>query len=486
MLSRDQVKAVYDQGFEATYALIQALEGRLLRLEEHLGLSSRNSSKPPSSDVTRPGPKSLRTPSGKKPGGQKGHPGNTLQLVEVPDQVVTHKVERCAGCGASLRDLATMAYEPRQVFELPPLSLYVTEHRAETKQCPCCAMTTKASFPAAVRARVQYGARYRAFLVYLNTYQLMPYDRLCQMMGDLFGSAPSAGTAANMVSACSEALGGFEEALTEELVTSAVLHADETGCYLSGHRHWLHVHATGQATLYRWHRKRGREAMDAIGVLPRFRGTVVHDGWSSYRHYEHARHGLCNAHHLRELVAQSDRGFAWADQMKDLLLEIKSSVDRQKAAGAAAMPAHEQRSYLIRYERILKRGMQEMPPPKPRLQVVRQKHGVIDLRYRKGKRDKAFCLLDRLRDRASQVLRRSSIARFMRDFSVPFDNNLAERDIRMMKVKQKVSGCFRSEEGASSFCRIRSYVSTMRKQGRDVFDALEAALTGQPFAVLPS
>lgn len=470
-MTREEIKTVYDAGAEAVTNLVEGLlqqiaqlTERVCELERQLGRNSRNSSQPPSGDGLRKPPRSQREKSGRKAGGQRGHRGETLRQVAQPDRVVTHAVSSCAGCGADLQAQAPASCERRQVFDLPPLKLEVSEHQAECKTCADCGMVNQAPFPVAVTQPVQYGPRLLSTAVYLMDYQLLPFARTSELFGDLFGQALSPGTLFTAQQACAAALVEPEERIKECLRSAEVLHLDETGCYIEGRREWLHVASTQSLTHYATHAKRGSKATDEINILPQFAGVAVHDAWKPYWKYA-CEHALCNAHHLRELTALAEQfGQAWAGEMKTLLCEIKQTVQSCRAAGQEGLDAQTADPLLARYDRLIASGLAQNPLAVP----TTPKRG-------RAKQSKPRNLLDRLAQRRDEVLR------FMTDFRVPFDNNQAERDLRMTKVQQKISGCFRSRPGAEAFCRIRSYISTARKHSLNVISAIESVFNGHPF-----
>ncbi len=475
MLTREEFQSIYEQGFEAVWAVIEAmqtshqahitaLEARVKELEDRLGKDSHNSSKPPSSDGYKKRPVSLREPTERKSGGQQGHTGKTLSFSEAPDEIVVHSPGECSGCGHSLSETSGEEGERRQVLDLPPLALVTTEHRALCKVCPHCGVQNVGAFPEEVSLGVGYGAHLKAFALYLQNYQFLPSARITEMLSDLFGTTFREGTLFRVQQAASQKLEGFLSYLRELLVGSSVVHFDETGLRICGKLNWLHSASTPDLTLYKAHPKRGKAGMDVADVLPSFTGVAVHDGWASYLAYT-CRHALCNAHHLRELTALYEQEKQeWASKMRHLLVEIKRAVEASKAEGAAQLPPPLRQEFLTRYHALLKEGFDANPP---NLTVATGKRG-------RKKQSKAYNLLRRLEQGCEETLR------FMDDFSVPFDNNLAERDIRMMKVQRKVSGGFRSAEGADAFCRIRSYISTLRKQGQSVLTALQLLLKGKP------
>ncbi len=477
MMEREAIIAVYEQGPEAVVELVQTLSAQLEAqqkqllalgervkvLEERLAKNSRNSSKPPSSDQLPPKPKSLRKKSGRKPGGQPGHQGKTLLWVEQPDEVVTHTVHSCDGCGGFLTGVEVSACERRQVTDLPGLRLEVVEHRAECKLCPSCGRSTKAAFPPGVESKVGYGPRIKSLGVYLMQYQLLPYERTTELLTDLFDASPSAGTLYTAVEDCFEALCDMEETIKGLVQQASIGHFDETGIDISGKKWWLHVACTGTLTHYAVHPKRGSEAGKEIGILPEFEGVAVHDGLYGYREHE-CEHALCNAHHLRELTfIEEQHHQGWAGEMKALLLEMKREVAAAVEAGHSSLDPGTIQEYQRRYQGLIEAGIAANPPPERTGKPGRPKQT-------QGKN-----LVDRLDKRRDEVLR------FVYDLRVPFDNNQAERDVRMVKVQQKVSGCFRTIHGAAMFCRIRGYISTAKKQGHSALAAVERVFTGNPF-----
>jgi transposase len=447
---------------------VRVLSERINALEARLAKDSHNSHLPPSSDRFHRQPKSLRQKSGKQPGGQAGHAGNTLKVSETPDLVIVHAVDCCQHCQHDLHEVESLHVERRQVIDLPPKRVLVIEHQAQQKCCPACQQISAAAFPDDVRAPVQYGAAIGAVGVYLVHQQLVPYERACEVIEDLLGPSMSVGTLQGLVERCAKQLEPVEQQIKAALSHAPVLHQDATGLYVAGHRHWMHVSSTEQLTHYAVHAKRGKEALDAIGILKGFEGVSVHDGWRSYWHYA-CQHALCNVHHLRELTyLYEEQHQDWAGQMKTLLLDIKAAVEQARAEGRSSLHPLEVADWKARYAALLEEGYRANPPDPP---------PEVGKRGRR-KQSAARNLLDRLSTHQEAVLL------FLDHFAVPFDNSLAERDIRMVKVQQKVSGCFRSPAGAVAFCRIRGYLSTLRKQGFAVLTALEQALVGHP--VLPA
>jgi transposase len=477
MMTRDEILAVYAAGPEAVVRLVEtllarldqqeqqigALSARVKELEERLSQDSHNSHKPPSSDGLAKKTKSLRHKTGKKSGGQAGHHGATLKLMDKPDNIVQYSPGACRQCGHSLADQLVVNTERRQVHEVPPVSMVITEHQALSKVCPQCQVKTAGQFPESVSQVVQYGQRLKAVIVYLQDYQLLPFARTCELLQDLFGCAVSEGTLATTQQTCYERLASVETAIKQALTAAAVAHFDETGVRIEAKTHWLHQAGTTTLTYYAHHPKRGRLAMDAIGILPAFQGTSVHDALPSYLSYTCA-HALCNAHLLRELTAIYEQTTQpWAKELLDLLCTIKQVVGDTQATGASQLDPAQRATFTIHYQQLLAEGFLANPPSPPS-----GKRG-------RPKQSPAKNLLDRL------DTHRGAVLAFMNDFAVPFDNNLAERDLRMVKVRHKISGCFRSDLGASYFCRIRGYISTLRKQGDHVLTALQSVFAGCPY-----
>jgi len=471
--SDEEIGAAYDEGKEAVIALfhqtIGQLAARVQALEDRVSKNSRNSGKPPSSDgLNKPAPKSQRKRHGRKSGGQAGHEGHTLKAVQHPEHIQVHTVKQCQHCQASLEQVEPKGVEKRQVFDLPPLRVEVTEHQAEIKCCPQCGTENKASFPERVTQPVQYGPEVKSLAVYLNAYQMIPLERVSETFADVFGHPLAEGTILLADQEVAEQVEPVNEAVRKHLTEQeAVVHFDETGMHINGKLHWLHSASTPQLTTYAVHAKRGHQATDDIGILPHLRGRAIHDCWKSYFRYTQTAHGLCNAHHLRELIFLQERyPQEWETEVMKLLLEIKEAVDRVRDQQPSLSPEQ-----LIDFERHyddwIERGLQANPLP--------EDHG--DQPKKRGRTAKSppRNLLERLKEYKQAVLA------FMYDFKVPFDNNQAERDLRMMKVKMKVSGGFRSLEGADVFCAIRAYLSTARKNGHGMLDALRFTFAGKPY-----
>lgn len=474
---REVIRAAYRQGEEAVIALVEdllkaqaeaigKLESRIKVLEDQASKDSHNSSKPPSGDGFKKRNQSLRTKSGRKSGGQAGHPGSTLEWVDEPDEIEQQVIETCQGCGASLVEMPILEWQCAQVHDLGSIEMRVKEHQVAVKQCDCCGQQNQAAFPVGVSNRVQYGSKVRSLMVYLMDYQLLPSARVQELLSEVLGCSLSEGTLYETRQACFELLGAVETSIFEALQQAEVAHFDETGLRVNGKLMWLHVASTQALTYYLIHPKRGSEAIEAMDILPQFEGTSVHDGWRSYALYGGV-HALCNAHHLRELRFLVERdGQAWADQMMTLLVTMKAAVEQAQAQGQTQLSAEAITQFEQQYQDLIATGMTLNPANPP----------VANSRGR-PKQTPARNLLERLETHQAEVLR------FIHDFQVPFDNNQAERDIRMMKLKQKISGGFRSQAGAQIFGRIRGYLSTLKKQGHPLLDALEQLFLGHPVSL---
>jgi transposase len=460
ILTREEFEKIYNQGIDATYALFQSLISRIEELERRLGMNSTNSSKPPSSDgYTKPKPKSFREKTGKKTGGQKGHPGMTLVPKDVPDIVVAHEPQPCT-CGCDLSDVPGTIVESHQIADLPEIILEYTEHQVIEKECPCCHQKNRGQLPDWIEdTAVQYGPRVRALLVYLYTGQFLSYERIVELCEALFGFAPSEGTVYGALQTCHEKLESFEEEVKEKLKEAEVLHCDETGMRMEGKTGWFHTASTEEYTYYHVDEKRGKEALDRIGLLGGYDGTIIHDCFKSYFQYG-VSHGLCNAHILRELrYVNEEMNQEWAGEMSDLL---KEGLKEKEESGIPDAAWYEE--YKRRYMEILSKGKEEQPPPIPKEEGQRGR----------GAKTKSLNLIERLERYQEEVLA------FLRKEEVPFTNNRAEQDIRMVKTKMKISGGFRSKEGARMFARIRATISTLQKQGKKIFEGLTSVFKRIP------
>src|SRR5437764_7202177 len=444
-------------------ARIVEQDARIAELARQLAASSRNSSKPPSSDgLDKPAPKSLRGRSGRKPGGQPGREGRTLRQVAVPDEVVVHEPGACTGCGGALPvDGRPARVIRRQVFDIPTISVRVVEHRLVSRRCACGTLTCAAG-PAGVTAPVSYGPHAAAIAVYLVLGQHLPVERTAALLAELFGTPMAVGTVAAWTSRAAAGLAPFTAAARAALAEAELVHADETGLRVAGRLHWLHVACNSRFTSLFCHRKRGKDGIDAAGVLPAVTGTLVHDAFAPYARYPAVTHALCNAHLLRELIAVVDHaaahprtdtgmppGWCWAQQVIDAVLGLKAITDTGTLPDPDVLAA--QRRLIV--SAALVGASAEGGAP-----------GAVGRRHR--------ALARRIRRRIDDYLR------FAVDLRVPFDNNAAERDIRMVKIRQKVSGCLRTLTGAQDFAAMRSYLSTAAKHGRRPFDVLTELTNG--------
>ena len=442
----EQLSAASKSMFEILILLITLLANRL-------NLNSTNSSKPPSNDPNRK--KKPKSKTGNKPGGQKGHVGTTLKKVDDPDKIKVIKVDRSTLPSGQYRQVG---FESRQVFDID-ISRVVTEYRAQILE-DANGRQFVASFPKAVNKAAQYGTGLKAHSVYMSQFQLIPYNRIQDYFADQLHIPVSEGSIFNFNMEAFRLLADFEGQVKNKLAASKLAHADETGINIGGKRHWLHCVSNEYWTFYHPHQKRGIDAMIDMGILPEFNGILCHDHWKPY-YKIHCTHALCNAHHLRELTRafeQDDQ--KWAQALSNLLVTINNKV----IGAGGVLGAKDARKYRLEYQKIIKQGEIECPEP------VRPK--------KKGKRgrikkSKSRNLLERLRDYENDTLR------FMENALVPFTNNLGESDIRMTKVQQKISGCFRSIDGARIFCLVRSYLSTCRKQGIKSSHALELLFNGR-------
>lgn len=436
----------------ATKSMIELLILIITLLANQLGLSSRNSSKPPSSDPNRK--KEKKKPSGKKAGGQNGHTGVTLEKVDNPDVIQEIEIDRST---LPKGEYTPVGYRSRQVFDID-ISRVVTEYRAQVL-VDQHGREYVAPFPEKVGKAVQYGCGTKAHAVYLSQYQLIPYQRVAEHFADQMNIPISEGTVFNFNKQAYELLFDFEKRVQAELMGAKLAHADETGINIGGKRHWLHCMTNDYWTCYFPHEKRGTDAMNAMGILPGFTGVLCHDHWKPYFRYT-CTHALCNAHHLRELErAWEQDGQQWAKDMQTLLKEINSKV----LDAGGVLEGEITQKFREQYQKILEQGDSECPKPPPK---EKGKRGRV-------KKTKSRNLLERLRDFEDETLR------FMETDYVPFSNNAGENAIRMTKVQQKISGCFRSFDGARIFCRVRGYLATCRKHGVSSSHALGCLFEGK-------
>ena len=440
-----------------------ALQTEVRRLRDSAAQNSSNSSRPPSTDKPeKPQPKSLREKSGRKPGGQPGHPGRTLQFSDTPKHTEIHPLLECE-CGEDLSQQPAIDFQRRQVFDLPSLKLECTEHRAEIKDCPCCQRTCTAPFPDDIKAPVQYGKNFRTLLAYLYDAQEGASLRISEMCEEMFGYAVSEATLQTARQEQHQALEPFENRLMEILPQEPILHADETGVPINKIDHYLHCICTPLLTFFAIHLKRGKDAIEAIGIIPKFKGWLMTDFLSSYLAFDNCLHTFCKSHLMRELVFLFEQHQQqWAKDLYDLFLEMLKCIKDQKTRDAP-MTKKEFKRWRRRYRHILQAGRQANPLTPTQLARKRLKQS------------KEQNLLDRLEAYEDCILA------FLWEPDLPFTNNEAERAFRMMKTRLKISGCFRTLEGARRHVRIRSYISTVRKHGLPVLEQLRNALDGRPF-----
>lgn len=432
---------------EELIALVRQLLAENAELKARLNQNSSNSSTPSSANPYSK-PKSLREKSGKKPGGQPGHKGSGMSLPHEPDQTITLEAEKCAGCGADLQGVDGRVIDTRYKVDFEVKTIVIAYEQTET-ECPHCGTKTVVDMPENLTATKQYGEGVDAATVLLNQYGNVSVDKTAKLISDLLDMPVSTGTVVNIVNRCARNSGSTLEYIAESLKKSKILHVDETGVRVEGKNHWEHTASNAEFTYNTVSRERGREGTDANGILKDFHGIAVHDSLRQYFGYENCLHALCGAHLLRELTAVIENdGFEWAKQMKELLGDMKSVIDRYKDDEKMELSRYYRKKFSERYKEILKTGQTECP------------------RGQERKQSKARNLLERF------VAHETEITRFSEDFDVPFDNNQAERDIRNAKVKMKVSGSFRSKKGADSFARIGSVIGSAIKQGKALLDTV--------------
>lgn len=443
-------------------ALVERLRAEIVELKRQLGRNSRNSSKPPASDspFDKPVPTSLRRRSGRKPGGQPGHPGSTLALVDGPNERERHEPGPCTGCGADLGGAPEVGVERRQVFDLPPMTVRVTEHQMIARRC-ACGTTTCGTAPEGVTAPVQYGPRISAIILYLYVGQFLSKKRTAQAVAELFGTPVSPGTVATVTRRAADGLRDFLTVLRDRIAAAEVAGFDETGLRVAGTLHWVHCARTGKYTVITCHPKRGRKGMDDAGVLDRFRGVAVHDAWAPYDSYLEVEHQLCCAHVLRELQAVTDTAagadWCWATQAADALTAMQKLVAEAIATGAETLDPETLAEQVKLYHDAAQIGVTDTAA---RTSKTMAKHNALAQR-----------LLNRQHD----------YLRFTTNWRIPPDNNGSERDIRMIKLRQKVSGCLRTLTGATQFCAIRSYLSTAAKHAKHFLEVLIMLAKGRPW-----
>ena len=471
--SINDIESSYNQGIDAVVCLVEGLIETIKellvtnqKLNDQISKNSGNSSLPPSSDglKKKKRTRSLRKKGQKPNGGQKGHKGHRLEPVEKPDHVEVYEVECCENCKASLHDIDAVDFNKRQVFDIPPVRIEVTEHQAEIKKCPKCGFTSQAVFPENVTQPTQYGPNLKSHAVYFNTQHYIPFERTADIFEDVFNHRVSEGTLIQSINDFAGAVQPVNEITKNLLINSDVVGFDESGLKVNGKIKWLHVNSTPTLTYYEIHEKRGTDAMNDIGILPNFSGIAVHDHWKPYLTFQTSEHSLCNAHHLRELIFVADQyEQQWANDMIDLLVEINDAIKELPSTVKCLDPSLI-KDFDKRYDQILEQGFEINPPP----EKPPGKKGRVKQTPPKN-------LLDRLSDYKEETLR------FMNDLRIPIDNNQSERDVRMIKVKMKVSGTFRTDEGADTFCAIRGYISTAKKNGMNIIEAIKGVFNGTPF-----
>ncbi len=466
-MTRAEAEAFYDLGKEVVVELLLQMDERIRRLEERLGMDSTNSSKPPSTDnkLTKTKPQKSLDKT-KKRGGQKGHKGTTLLQSQKPDTIETIKPTICEQCQSSLGEIPAFKITKRQVFDIPKANMTIKEYQGHSAICRCCQHKNHATFPTGVNAPTQYGKNIQSFIAYLHSYQMVPYERITQLIDDLYAHHLSTGSIITMLQKTHEAIRESQAHTKTLLEQSPLLHCDETGISVEGRLHWIHVASTPYLTYFFLHKKRGQDAMDAMGILPTYTGILMHDHWSSYKSYTLGSHSFCNAHHLRELQGISDNEkVQWSKDMHALLIRANNAIIKASSHAQTALSSSKIAQFTNQYDKIISAGMgyyQNHPP------VSTKKRGRI--KQAKGKN-----LLDRLKHYKRETLR------FLNDCTVPFTNNQAERDLRMIKVKEKISGTIASKRGGEYFTFIRGYISTVKKQGAKILEELFNALDGKPF-----
>jgi len=440
--------------FVTLLTAVQTLTARVAEQEAQINQNSRNSSKPPSSDVWKP-PQSQRKSSGANPGGQPGHKGNFLKFDCEPDETIEIKPRQCGGCGRDLSGNAGTVIEARHKIDIEIRRRH-TKYEQHEVVCPCCGSENRGEFPSNVKSHVSYGEGVQSIGVLLTSYANVSYDKTAKIMNDVLEVPISTGTLVNHAKEFTDKSEPFVSEIKEEVQQGDVAHFDETGVRAKGEKQWLHVASNSEATHNTVHKSRGLEGTNDNGVLPNFKGTAVHDCLVQYFGYDNCKHAVCNAHLLRDLQGVIDNtGQVWAGEMQELLREMKKTVDEYKVDNKTALPQELLEQFVEDYNRIVKAGEVESP------RIEGEK-----------KQTKPRNILERF------IKYPDEIRRFAGDFAVPFDNNQAERDIRNAKVKMKVSGGFRSDDGAKNFGKISSVIGTAIKQGRSVFKTISDIFNG--------
>ena len=475
-ITRESLKAMPpSEAIDILFALVQqltaenaALKAEVAELKARLNQNSSNSSKPPSSDGLCKKPPIMREKSGKKPGGQPGHKGSGLILPKNPDKFITHEPSQCATCASNSTCKAARNQIAGRRHEIDvEIRTHVTEHQQIRVVCPQSGAILLGAYPTNITSEAQYGIGYTSLVTALNTIGIVSMERIQELLHGITGISPSVGTIATMLETSANAVSGTVAEIKAAVTSAPIVHFDETGVRIGGATEWLHSASTDDMTYLSVHPKRGKEGMNAAGVLPEFTGTAVHDCWVAYFTYANMAHALCNAHVLRELkAATEDYAQGWAKEASHLLLEMKQMKESLQQEGATEAPPLLRATYSATYDRIMSEALLQNPMPEP----IPGKKG-------RPKRGKIGSLVDRM------ITHKPEFLAFFTDFDVPFTNNQAERDIRMFKVKQKVSGCFRSKDGATGFAALMSFISTAKKQGLSAFSSIRDALLGQSFAL---
>jgi transposase len=448
---REKIELLYLQG-EKINLLEEEIRRLKIRLDKYTKKNSKNSNKPSSTDQSNNKTQSLRKKSGKKLGGQLGHKGYNLKFSKTQDEILYYSIIQCACCGCKL-DKKPDDLDRRQVFEVPKPKISITEHQAEIKICAKCGNTNIAQIPSWIISKTQYGPEDKSLMVYLSQYQLLPYQRIRLLFKTIYNHIVSAGTVYNAVTENGVKLQNIDQKMGQLLVKSPILHGDESGINIGNDKHWLHVASNEKVTHYSVHKSRGFEAMEEIGIFKRYQGIMIHDHWRSYFRYTEAKHALCNAHHLRELKYINEvQGLKWAKTMSDLLIEIYDRKQRSISRGWHKFYSKTKMKFIERYMDIIHSGQQE--------QSFR---GTLDSKN----------LLKRLKEHYQGALL------FMENYEVPFTNNQGERDIRMIKVHQKITGGFRTISGAKTFCINRGVISTAIKNGKNILNVLRQSFLGK-------
>jgi len=466
-MTEQEARDIYHQGEEAVVAKLMEFDARLKRLEEIIGMNSSNSSKPPSTDnKLKKAKKPTISKSKKKRGAQTGHKGNNLKIVATPDKIEELFATRCSCCNKPLDSTNSSKLEKRQLFDLPEIKIQVTQYQAHSIECSRCHTINKAEFPANINATTQYGDNLKSLVSYLNAYQMLPYERISETIEDLTSHKISIGTIYNFLNTHYDKLEKFETNIKPLLLKEDVINSDETGVNVKAKLHWIHVASSSVLTYYMLHQKRGRVAMDDMEIIPNYRGILVHDHWTPYNKYDNCNHSYCNAHILRELNGISEKdNLRWSQDMHALLVSMNNAVHKAKQSDKKQLSNAQIQKFIKNYGKITLSANNYYPPPDKTSKKMRGR----------PKQEKGKNLLDRLSKYQNEHLR------FLSDFRVPFTNNLAERDLRMIKVKEKISGTFMSFKGGEIFCRIRSYISTLKKNNISVLQGLSNALAGRAY-----